>query len=273
VGGGEVGSDIQTLFYSKLVLNLANTNLNCNHIKHKWIISNRDTRLVEQVCKQQSGHKMYKKRMALNLNTKSVKITKEVLWKCIFTCLLTTQQRSREDSRINKFLKTGYSSISLRKLREKRNIKLYISSQLKGFGGIRRNKIIPNEASIIYEHLVDTNWKLLEKIKDLVQKKGNKDFERKVCNEIAENKMFNGLGPKQSRNLLQMLGVTIYEIPIDSRITDWLNINNIFPFKLNSKGLSDIEFYCFINDAIIELCKKSKTKPCLFDAAVFSLKE
>jgi hypothetical protein len=30
---------------------------------------------------------------------------------------------------------------------------------------------------------------------------------------------FKGFGPKQSRNLLQGIGLTKYEIPIDSRIT------------------------------------------------------
>src|SRR3712207_8726784 len=32
-----------------------------------------------------------------------------------------------------------------------------------------------------------------------------------------------GFGPKQSRNLLQGLGLTRYEIPIDIRITRWFN--------------------------------------------------
>ena len=37
------------------------------------------------------------------------------------------------------------------------------------------------------------------------------------------DKQLKGFGPKQSRNLLQWLGPSRYEIPLDSRITKWLN--------------------------------------------------
>lgn len=242
-------------------------------MRHNWAISKKDIELVKQVCLQQSTHKIYKEREQVNIGTKNVTVTKELLWKCIFTCLLTTQQRSTADSRINQFIRSDYSSINLKKLSEVKNVEKYLASQLQEFGGIRRNKIIPKEAATIYTYLEETDWKLLKTIKELTKQKGNKALEREICNEIVSNKDFKGLGPKQSRNLLQMLGLTIYEIPIDSRITDWINANELFPFRLNSKGLSDIEFYCFLNDAIIELCEKAKTKPCLFDAAVFSLNE
>lgn len=240
---------------------------------NKWKISKTDIELVKNVCTQRLTHRIYKERLKINIGTENVKVTEEKLWKCILTCLLTTQQRSTQDSRINKFIREGYNSINLKRLNDVNIVERYIASQLIGFGGIRRTTIIPIEAATIYRHLLDTDWELLNKIKELTNPKGNKVLERKVCNEIANDKMFKGLGPKQSRNLLQMLGLTIYEIPIDSRITDWLNENSIFPFRVNSKGLSDIGFYCFLNDAIIELCEKANIEPCLFDAAVFSLKE
>ena len=240
---------------------------------HTWKITAKDIKLVRQVCEEQKNHKIFIRRQKINVETKSLNISKEVFWKCIFTCLLTTQQRSSEDSRINEFLKSGYSKIGLTKLSRQKNIKKYIASQLKGFGGIRRTKLIPIEAETIYKYLIQSEWNLLKRVNNFSKEKGNKYRERELANEIVEEKGFKGLGPKQSRNLLQMLGYSIYEIPIDSRITDWLNANNIFPFKLNSKGLSDIEFYCFLNDAIIELCEKAGVKPCMFDAAVFSSKE
>jgi hypothetical protein len=246
-------------------------------MQHSWRISKKDIELTQQVCEQQSFHKIFKERERINIKSKKIEISKELLWKNIFTCLLTTQQRSTEESRINQFIKNGYSAISLTNLSNKKNIEKYICEQLKGFGGIRRSTNIPNEASTIYNHLKNTEWELLTIVNSFGQNKGDKILrrqrERELCNQIVLDKEFKGLGPKQARNLLQMLGLTIYEIPIDSRVTDWLNDNEIFPFKLNSKGLSDIEFYCFLNDAIILLCEKAGTKPCLFDAAVFSLKE
>ena len=54
---------------------------------------------------------------------------------------------------------------------------------------------------------------------------------------------FEGFGPKQSRNLLQELGLTRFEIPIDSRVTNWLNDELKFPIKVTSTALSDKHCY------------------------------
>jgi thermostable 8-oxoguanine DNA glycosylase len=81
--------------------------------------------------------------------------------------------------------------------------------------------------------------------------------------------MFEGFGPKQARNFLQALGLTRYEIPIDSRVTDWLNRNG-FPLELTAAALADRNYYLFILDAIQRLCEKAEIFPCLLDAAIFS---
>lgn len=63
-----------------------------------------------------------------------------------------------------------------------------------------------------------------------------RDVEIEVARHIQEH--FFGFGPKQSRNLLQSLGLTRYEIPIDSRLTDWLNEFG-FPVRLTATALGD----------------------------------
>lgn len=80
---------------------------------------------------------------------------------------------------------------------------------------------------------------------------------------------FHGLGPKQARNLLQALGMTIYEIPIDSRIADWLKKNE-FPLTVCSSALQDQDYYHFVSDGIQKLCSSANVLPCVFDAAIFS---
>ena len=81
---------------------------------------------------------------------------------------------------------------------------------------------------------------------------------------------FKGFGPKQSRNLLQELGLTRFEIPIDSRVTGWLNKALKFPFEVTSQALSDKHVYNLILDAVNKLCKECGTFPCVLDAAIFS---
>jgi thermostable 8-oxoguanine DNA glycosylase len=78
-----------------------------------------------------------------------------------------------------------------------------------------------------------------------------------------------GFGPKQARNLLQWLGLTRYEIPLDSRIMKWLRSGG-FPVPLTSRALGDKRFYAFVSDGIIQLCEECEVSPCILDAAVFA---
>lgn len=78
------------------------------------------------------------------------------------------------------------------------------------------------------------------------------------------------IGPKQSRNLLQVLGLTRYETPLDSRISKWLNKNLELPYHISGGGLDSPEFYNFHMDLIQSACEEANEVPCVFDAAVFA---
>jgi thermostable 8-oxoguanine DNA glycosylase len=91
--------------------------------------------------------------------------------------------------------------------------------------------------------------------------------ERKSVEIIIDN--LKGFGPKQSRNLLQSLGLTKFEIPIDSRITKWLTAFG-FPMKLSATALSDKNYYNFVLDGFQKICEACDIFPCVMDAAIFS---
>jgi hypothetical protein len=95
----------------------------------------------------------------------------------------------------------------------------------------------------------------------------DKTIERNAARAVSTG--MKGFGPKQSRNLWQSLGLTRYEIPIDSRITKWLNQHK-FPLKLSASALSDSNYYEFIMDGIQMLCAESNIYPCVLDAAIFA---
>jgi thermostable 8-oxoguanine DNA glycosylase len=90
--------------------------------------------------------------------------------------------------------------------------------------------------------------------------------EREVANFIDDT--FWGFGPKQSRNLLQMLGLTRYVIPIDSRVLKWIKDIG-FPVPSSSGLLGYRDYFEFIEDALNELCHRAGVYPCILDAAVF----
>lgn len=112
----------------------------------------------------------------------------------------------------------------------------------------------------------DENWAIIFELKELAKIDSKKE-ERKIADELGNE--LDGIGPKQARNFLQALGLTRYEIPIDSRITNWFNKFG-FPVSLSSSPLSDVGYYHFVLDGIQELCKHAKVYPCLLDAAIFS---
>ena len=64
-------------------------------------------------------------------------------------------------------------------------------------------------------------------------------------------------------------GDSIYEIPIDSRITKWLNDFG-FPIKLSATALADHNYYNFVSDGFQVICKACDIKPCVMDAVIFS---
>ena len=80
---------------------------------------------------------------------------------------------------------------------------------------------------------------------------------------------FKGFGPKQSRNLLQGLGLSRYEVPIDSRITKWLNEFG-FPIRLTASALADRNYFEFVSDGFQRLAEACGIAPCVLDAAIFS---
>ena len=93
------------------------------------------------------------------------------------------------------------------------------------------------------------------------------ETERQAVRFIDEH--FQGFGPKQSRNLLQGLKLSRFEIPIDSRITKWLNDFG-FPVKLTASALSDQNYFEFVSDGFQRLAEACGIPPCVLDAAIFS---
>jgi len=129
-----------------------------------------------------------------------------------------------------------------------------------------RSKALAKEIKInlIY---IESHWQEVSEQLEELRTKQNRKTECRIAGYFQEK--FKGIGPKQSRNLLQTMGLTRYEIPIDSRITKWLNSFG-FPVKLTAQGLSDENYYNFISDGIQHLCRKSNIYPCVLDAAIFS---
>lgn len=205
-------------------------------------------------------------RIAKNVKRNNIEIDKNLILKRLIMCLLTSQQRSGPNSPIAVFLRRVPFPVTIEIISTESNIEEYIKATLQQNGLNRFINKIPNYFTTNYNRLCDSNWSILNDLASL-NGQASKEIERKIADNLSD--MFIGFGPKQSRNFLQALGLTKYEIPIDSRITDWLNKFG-FPVTLNSTALQDKGYYHFVPDGIQILCERANIYPCVLDAAIFS---
>lgn len=242
----------------------------------KFQFDDTDFQKVKEVIEQNSSHEFFQKRILLNIDRNGVDLSQRKIWKEIMGCLLTTQQKSGKNSVVDKFFDENKA-----KILDIDQVKIQSNDEeiRKELSKFRRNEIIDKQRLENYEWLEKKGgWIHLESILELLKnppsnENERKKLERKCANEIDDIKDLRGLGPKQSRNFLQALGLTHYEIPIDSRIAKWikneLGKEDRLPL-LSASALSNQQYYCAVLDAIQDLCDKAGKLPCIFDAAVFA---
>lgn len=233
----------------------------------KFIFEQSDIITLKSFYDSMSNNTFVMQRKKRNIEEGIGFINIDMFWDALVAALLTTRQRSGPNSDVLRFLKVIPFPLTLSKFKEQVDTHSYVVETLSEQKGIQHYNKIAKFLTENYEWLNNIGWKEIDKrIKVLIQCK-SQSAERDACKYLAKN--LKGVGPKQSRNILQMLGLTKYEIPLDSRITKWLNDFG-FPIKLSEKSLQDTAYYEFVNDAVIQMCKLINIYPCEFDAAVFA---
>jgi len=231
-----------------------------------WEVTDDDKARVLELVRAHSRNPFVQNRISRNVRGSRPRLTKSVCWHAMVSCLLTTQQRSGPDSPVTRLISAEPFPLSYRKCREVRSLRQFVARTIRDAKGIRRGDRIGDECSHNLSGLESGLWtEMLNRMPKLAQR-SNPAKEREAARFISAN--LKGFGPKQSRNLLQSLGLTKFEIPLDSRITKWLNAFG-FPVTLTSAGLQDENYYCFILDGVQRLCQECKVYPCVLDACIF----
>ena len=239
---------------------------------------------IKQVVKGQKGKPVFEaltKDWKKNLDKRKRPITKEVFWCKMVHARLTSQNKAelvQEFMEIKPFLLT-YESV-----RSERDVEDFIAEtvQRKRIGKYKR--IGEDLATNLAWLEKGDGWKQaldgcnrLTKLTATTDEKERQKIERAVANYIEDTFSARrnqghgrGFGPKQSRNLPQMLGLTRYETPIDSRVRNWLNRHLPPDARLDRRILSNRKRYECLLDDIQKLCRKAQIYPRIFDAAVVS---
>lgn len=206
-----------------------------------------------------------------NAEGKAEPPTQEAFWMRLVLSLVTSQQRSTKDSLVDRLEKEAPFPLALHTYESLSDDQ--VQGILKSF---RFGKRVTDQLRTNFERLFGTSncWSVVEpELNQLREQRNNpdppdlsdKELERNVSHLLANH--LKGLGPKQSRNLLQWLGLTRYEIPLDSRVTGWLQEN--LGWYISRDSLSDSDSYEFWLDRVQSVCEGAGVLPTVFDAAAF----
>lgn len=236
-------------------------------MKIEWIVNKEDVKRVRGFFELHKKNAFVMRRVERNLAGVKPEVTKELVWQQMISCQLTTQQRSGPGSHVSRFISTQPFPLGYLICQTQKDIERYCTMVLSDFGGLRRSSQIGKEIAANLLLLDEGAWSQTMKLLEGLRVEHGPDAEQQAANFINDN--FSGFGPKQSRNLLQSLGLTQYEIPIDSRITKWLNDFG-FPMRLSATALSDREYYQLVSSGLQSLCEACDIRPCVLDAAIFA---
>ena len=238
-------------------------------MKLHWEIAPKDVERVHSFLQSHEEDTFVQSRRAKNLQKDKPAITKDDFWYWMVVCLLTTQQRSGPTSAVTRFAnKQPFPLAYSECLRQGDLLNSFVWHEITDFGGLRFSGRISGELVANLHYLESNNgWYRTMAILDKLRLNQTVECEREAADYIDDK--FDGFGPKQSRNLLQCLGLTKYEIPIDSRITDWLNDFG-FPVRLSAAALADHNYYNFVLEGFQQLCEQCRVYPCELDAAIFA---
>jgi hypothetical protein len=240
------------------------------------VISDSDVAEIRNEIERTVDTEFVRDRRARNVAPPPPQFCREEFWRVLLGCLLTTQQRSTKGTPVNRFVDRKPFLLALDSCNNEASIDQFVLDTITRFGGIRRGITISNEAAKNWSRLNSGLWKdaevWFEKLKQ--QRSREPRIEDKILERQAArwaDEEFAGLGPKQSRNLWQWLGLTRFEIPLDGRVTKWVNQN--LTLKIEPKRLNRLSYYESALDHLQAVCDKARVLPCELDAAAFDYED
>ena len=244
-------------------------NLTCNRndMKVIWDLNDSDSKKVVDFVNENKTP-FVENRISRNINRKGLILDKDIILRNMLMCLLATHHDSNQDKKLAAFFKKEPSLLTVEFLTKiyDNDIENEVLEVLTSNGITPSNKII-NFFIQNYFYLLQSNWAIITELENCISGDYTISNERDLADNI--DKIFKGFGSVQARSFLQALGLTKYEIPINSRIIAWLKDFG-FPILISPIALQDKSFYHFITDGIQLLCAKANIYPCVLDAAIYS---
>ncbi|HNT26486.1 MAG TPA: hypothetical protein PKM21_19115 [Anaerolineales bacterium] len=241
-------------------------------MRYRLEIEPADIVAVHQLLEAYQLHPFVRGRHERNVVLPPAATTRDWFWASHLMCLLTTQNKSGAGSAVDTFLRQRPFPLTWEVCQSAQDVGGLIYDMLSELG-IRRWKVSSGFVQQNFRRLQDGGWEALEtwSQKLLAQRAQVPESSHYILERDASRAvqgLLKGIGPKQSRNFWQDIGLTRYEIPLDSRILRWLR--GRMDFYIPASGLADERFYCQVMDVLRDLALAAGVLPCMLDAAVFA---
>ncbi len=213
------------------------------------------------IIKKYMNDESVKNRINTNINNENREVTKEKFWRTLLLGVITS---GRRESAVNKLKNSpifDFNAVS-----QQKNKKVFFSENLSSLGCQDK---FADYLDQNYKKMM-TEWEIICKGLETLKEDTSLEKERQITLNFQE---FLGIGPKQARNMLQMLGFSRYVIPIDSRIKKALGKLGGIDLPEDKNSFSKEKQYREVEDQIIDLCKQLDIVPCILEACLYRVFE
>lgn len=233
----------------------------------EWTIDQTSLAQWKRLVDDHSKRKLPQRRHEVNVRRIGIDLSKKNLWRALVGCQVTTQQRSGPKSVVSKFLNSKSPALSTTACRNATNLHGMLEHEVSR-AGLRRAPTIAGNLASIWARLDAGEWKGLIEQLETLRTYPTILKERSVVDYLLGGK-YPGLGQKQARNFIQWVGVSRYEIPLDSRVLKKMKEFGA-SFVPSGSALTDKTVYLFVQDCLQQVSRSLEIYPCMLDACIFS---
>ncbi len=239
-----------------------------------WTIRKDSIKAWQKLVDEYRDEDVPKTRRRMNVRREGIVLSQEVIWHRLIGCQVTTQQRSGPDTLVTRFLESSSPLFDLKKVRSAASVAKLAEREMSKFG-LRMSVRIGARLQTIFNLLERGEWPTLIGHLESLRKSTTQDKERAVAGYLSDrlagsnDKRYPGLGHKQARNFIQWLGLSQWEVPLDSRVLKVLRRLGA-NFVPRGSALTDEAVYLFVQDLVQEVAMQLGILPCELDACIFA---
>lgn len=179
-----------------------------------WTFDEADIAACRQFIASQSTQPHVLERRRRNIRRTGIDISPSMVWRALVGCLITTRARSGPGTAVSQFLKSEVALLDVHACLGSNKIRSLAKHALVS-AGLRRSNVVSKQVEHAVKQFRGESWKRLAASLNTIRKYPSLRKEREVAAVAQE--MFKGLGPKQSRNFIQWIGLSRYVVLFAAR--------------------------------------------------------